>query len=101
MTKPVKHMVVFTLKYELDTAETRAFLDKSAEILSAIPQVQQFEVFRQVSVKTDYHFGFSMVFADRGAYLAYNEHPAHMDYVKQVWEKEVLHFQEIDFEALD
>ncbi|WP_342774560.1 Dabb family protein [Paenibacillus piri] len=100
MSVPIKHMVVFTLKYEFDMVETKMFLEKSAAILSAIPQVQQFEAFRQVSEKTDYDFGFSMVFADRAAYQAYNEHPAHVDYVKQLWEKEVLRFQEIDFEQL-
>ncbi|MDF2962660.1 MAG: Dabb family protein [Paenibacillus sp.] len=97
----IKHMVIFTLKYEVDLEETRKFLRESQEILAAIPQVQQFEVFRQVSGKTDYDFGFSMVFEDRSAYSAYNEHPVHVDYVKNRWEKEVLRFVEIDFELMN
>jgi hypothetical protein len=38
-----------------------------------------------------------MVFADRAAYQAYNEHPTHVVFVRERWDKEVEDFQELDF----
>lgn len=95
----IRHMVVFTLKYELDTPETIQFLMDGQEILSSIPTVENFEVLHQVSAKSDFSFGFSMEFSDQAAYEAYNLHPKHVHFVKERWEKEVRDFQEIDFQA--
>jgi hypothetical protein len=95
----IKHMVIFTLNYEVETAQADQFLKKSKEILEIIPLVEHFEVFRQVSAKNDYDFGFSMEFADQQAYAAYNAHPIHVDYVNNIWNQEVARFLEIDFFA--
>jgi quinol monooxygenase YgiN len=95
-SKRIKHMVIFNLQVGKDTSEAEQFLRGSAQELAAIPGVEQFEVFRQVSAKTDYDFGFSMVFADQAAYDAYNVHPVHTKYVAERWVKEVSRFQEID-----
>ncbi|BFT71786.1 MULTISPECIES: Dabb family protein [Paenibacillus] len=95
-SKRIKHMVVFNLQVGKDTPEAEQFLRGSAQELAAIPGVEQFEVFRQVSAKTDYDFGFSMVFADQAAYDAYNVHPVHTKYVAERWVNEVSRFQEID-----
>ncbi|MDD9267988.1 Dabb family protein [Paenibacillus sp. GCM10023248] len=92
----IKHMVVFNLHAGKDTPEAEAFLRESAEELAAIPGVEQFEVFRQVSAKTNYDYGFSMFFANQAAYDAYNVHPVHTQYVAERWVKEVSRFQEID-----
>ena len=40
-----------------------------------------------------------MEFADRAAYERYNEHPAHVAFVRDRWQAEVTAFQEIDYEA--
>jgi len=53
-----------------------------------------------VSKKNDYAFGFSMEFADQAAYEGYNEHPKHVAFVKDRWEREVQKFLEIDYEPL-
>jgi hypothetical protein len=53
-----------------------------------------------VSPKNDYRFGFSMEFADEAAYRGYNEHPAHVAFVRDRWMKEVDAFLEIDYERL-
>ncbi|NOV03008.1 Dabb family protein [Paenibacillus planticolens] len=95
-SKPIKHMVVFNLHVGKDTPEAEQFLKDSAQELAAIPGVEHFEVFRQVSAKTDYDYAFSMVFANQAAYDAYNGHPVHMHYVAERWVKEVSRFQEID-----
>ncbi|MCY9665469.1 Dabb family protein [Paenibacillus alginolyticus] len=92
----IKHMVVFSLHASKDSQEAEQFLKSSVQELAAISGVEQFEVFHQVSTKTDYDYGFSMVFADRAAYEAYNVHPVHTHYVAERWVKEVSRFQEID-----
>lgn len=90
-------MVTFSLHAGKDTPEAEAFLKESAVELAQIPGVQQFKVFRQVSAKNEYDYGFSMVFANQDAYDAYNVHPVHQTYVTERWLKEVNLFQEIDF----
>ena len=93
----VRHMAVFTLKHKEDSPETEKFLIDGERILSTIPGVEKFEVLRQVSIKYDLQFGFSMEFKNQDAYDQYNDHPAHQAFVQQRWEKEVERFQEIDF----
>jgi hypothetical protein len=56
-------------------------------------------VFNQVSVKNDYTYGFSMVFAGQSEYTTYNNHPDHVAFVENRWNKEVSRFLEIDFKA--
>jgi hypothetical protein len=93
----IRHMAVFTLKHTVESPETEKFLDDGKQILSAIEVVENFEVVRQVSPKTDFDFGFSMEFQNQEAYDTYNEHPDHQSFVEQRWKKEVEKFQEIDF----
>jgi quinol monooxygenase YgiN len=95
----IRHTVVFTLKHEKDSAAEAAFL-KAADVLEAIPGVQKFEKLKQVSPKNDYSFGFSMEFKDQAAYSGYNDHPAHVAFVKDRWVPEVAKFMEIDYVAL-
>ncbi|UKS29126.1 Dabb family protein [Paenibacillus sp. HWE-109] len=97
----IQHMVIFNLHAGKDTQEAEQFLTSSAEELAAIPGVEEFRVLRQVSVKTDFDYGFSMVFANQAAYDAYNIHPIHTQYVAERWMKEVSRFQEIDFAAFE
>ena len=68
--------------------------------LSAIPGVEGFSAFRQVSPKNDYDFGFSMDFADKAAYEAYNNHPVHVAFVKDRWQTAVSRFLEIDSQGI-
>lgn len=91
------HSVIFTLKHAAGSSEEQVFLEDGRAILSSIPTVQQFKVFNQVSPKNDYRFGFSMLFEDEQAYTAYNEHPLHVAFVSERWEKEVSQFSEIDY----
>ncbi|MCC6856269.1 MAG: Dabb family protein [Microbacteriaceae bacterium] len=95
----IRHTVVFTLAHAPGSPEERAFLD-AARALADIPGVERFEQLRQVSAKNDFDFGFSMEFADQSAYDAYNEHPAHVAFVRDVWVPEVTNFLEIDYTAL-
>lgn len=96
MNHSITHMVTFSLHVGKDSPEAIAFLKESAAELAAIPGVQQFEVFHQVSSKNEYDYGFSMIFANQDAYDSYNNHPVHQNYVATRWLTEVSHFQEID-----
>lgn len=96
----IQHTVVFSLRHPRGSRAERDFLD-AAGTLAAIPGVQQFQCLRQVSDKNSYQFGLSMYFADEASYSAYNEHPAHQDFVAQRWLPEVAEFMEIDYQPLD
>ncbi len=41
-----------------------------------------------------------MEFADQAAYTAYNEHPKHVKFVRERWDREVEKFLEVDYEPL-
>ena len=93
----IRHTVAFRLVHERGSAAEAEFLDSAAKALTAIDGVADFEVNRQVSVKSDLDWQLSMVFADREAYDAYNEHPVHVAFVESRWQAEVTAFQEYDF----
>lgn len=93
----VKHMVIFNLKSDKDSAQTKKFLDDGNRLLSNIEGVQKFFVFEQVSVKNDFSYGFSMEFDTQAEYDCYSNHPVHVDFVEKRWETEVTEFLEIDF----
>ncbi len=92
----IEHTVSFALVHPEASAEEGAFLDNAQRVLSAIPGVEDFTVSRQVSPKSDHRFRFSMRFADRAAYAAYDGNPAHADFVANRWATEVRSFQELD-----
>jgi hypothetical protein len=95
----IQHTVVFRLVHAAGSAAEAEFLQTARTTLPAIPGVEDFVISRQVSPKSDLAWQFSMVFADDGAYAAYNEHPAHTGFVATRWEHEVDAFQEYDFVA--
>lgn len=93
----IQHMVIFNLPYQEGSVEARTFLEDGTRILTAIPVVQNFQAFKQVSEKNDYQYGFSMVFANQEDYNTYNDHPDHVAFVQDRWLTEVSDFLEIDF----
>jgi len=95
----IQHMVIFDLKHEKGSLAGAKFLSDGQQILSQIQEVKNFQVFDQVSLKNDYTYGFSMVFADKTAYESYNIHPDHLAFVESRWKKEVTRFLEIDFKS--
>lgn len=95
----IRHTVIFRLKHPRGSREEAEFLAEGRR-LADIPGVQRFEQLRQVSPKNDYHFGYSMEFADQAAYRHYNDHPVHVAYVRDRWLPEVEAFLEIDYEPL-
>jgi len=97
-TNKIKHMVIFNLKHSKGSIEAEQFLIDGQRLLSSIPVVNNFEVYRQVSVKNDYDYGFSMEFTSQAEYDTYNEHQIHSDFVENRWMVEVTRFLEIDLQ---
>lgn len=95
----ITHSVFFTLKHAPGSPAEKEFLDHSL-LLADIPGVHQFRQLRQTSRKNNFRFGFSMQFANQAAYVAYNAHPSHTAYVRDIWVPEVADFLEIDHEDL-
>jgi len=98
--REIQHMVVFNLNHEKGSELTRQFLKDGHKILSQIPGVNNFQVLNQVSLKNDFSYGFSMVFASKGDYDSYSSHADHIAFVENRWKKEVSKFMEIDFKSL-
>ena len=96
----IRHTVAFRLKHPRSSAEERSFLE-GGKALADIPGVEKFEQLRQVSAKNEFHFGYSMEFADQAAFDAYDRHPVHVAYVRDRWVPEVEAFAETDYVLLD
>ncbi|MDE2383527.1 MAG: Dabb family protein [Alphaproteobacteria bacterium] len=95
----IRHTAVFRLKHAKGSAAEADFLAALRKLV-AIPGVEKFEVLRQVSPKSEYHFGVSMEFANQAAYTGYNDHPDHVAFVQGRWLPEVAAFTEIDYVPL-
>ncbi len=92
----IEHTVTFRLIHGQGSPKEAEFLNAASE-LAAIPGVQHFQIRRQTSSKNPHTFGISMQFVTHSEYLAYCEHPAHVDFVQQQWLSEVAEFLEADF----
>jgi hypothetical protein len=92
----IRHTVAFKLKHAAASEAETAFL-KAAQVLTKIPTVRRFEWLRQVSAKNNFDFGFSMEFASKQDYEAYNNHPEHIRFVETYWKPEVIDFLELDY----
>jgi len=94
------HSVIFTLKYEPGSVPAETFLADGRRILTGIPGVHNFRVFRQMSTKNPHQYGFSMEFTSLADYASYNSHPHHVGFVENRWVPEVTSFLEIDYDEI-
>lgn len=99
MNPNIAHTVFFKLRFAQED-EVQSFLNGSAATLAEIPNVLQFQVLKQQSTKNPYDYGFYMEFASRADYDAYNNHPIHVQYVEEVWKRDVTSFLEIDYTVI-
>ena len=95
----IRHTVVFKLKHHKDSKEEATFLDAASK-LAYIPGVKSFECLRQISKKNDFDFGILMEFDSIHDYDNYSNHPDHLNFVYNIWLKEVESFMEIDYVPL-
>lgn len=93
----IRHTVTFKLKHESGSIEEESFLE-AIKKLSNLPTVQKFECLKEIGKKNNFDFGVSMEFKNMSDYEAYNTHPAHVDFVQNIWIPEVVDFIEIDLE---
>jgi hypothetical protein len=96
----VLHTVIFDLKYPVGSTEANTFLTDGYDILTKVPGVSDFQVFRQCSPKNDYQYGFYMRFKNQADFDAYTAHPDHTRFVTERWDTEVVRFQESDFQTI-
>ncbi|MDH6304510.1 heme-degrading monooxygenase HmoA [Parabacteroides sp. PF5-5] len=96
----VLHTVIFDLKHPIGSAEAKKFLTDGYNILTKVPGVLDFQVFRQCSPKNDYQYGFYMRFRNQADFDAYTAHPEHTKFVQERWDTEVSRFQESDFQTI-
>lgn len=100
MKPRIRHVVAFTLKHAKGSPEALRFIQDSRDILGAIPHVAAFDQCEQVSAKNEYDYVFVFDFDKEADYKAYNEYPTHVKYVKELWETQVVKFQETDLKEL-
>lgn len=73
-----RHVAMFTWTDEATEEQKRAVADRLAELPGRIPQIRAFDIGSDAGVSTGNHdFVLVADFADRDAYLAYRDDPAH------------------------
>jgi Stress responsive A/B Barrel Domain len=95
----IRHTAAFCLKHAANSAAETGFF-AALRNLQFIPGVEDFEILRQISPKSEFTFCVSMVFADEAAYNGYNIHPDHVAFVNNRWLPEVAAFTELDYISL-
>lgn len=96
----ITHTVYFKLIHEKGSDEEKLFIRQALD-LGAIPTVHNLRCVQEVSPKNNFDFGLIMQFEDQEAYDTYNNHPDHVSFVENVWQKEVAEFMEIDYVPSD
>ena len=92
----LRHSVILKLKPALTEDEQCAFF-KAVDNLATLPNVQKFEVLRQISPKNKFEYGISMEFETQAHYDTYSTHPQHIAFVEDWWIPNVEDFLEIDY----
>ncbi|WOO43312.1 Dabb family protein [Rubellicoccus peritrichatus] len=92
----ITHTVFFKLKHPEGSNEEAYFLSR-AQALSDISTVQDFAIVKETSPKNNFDYGLFMVFDNQADYTFYNDHPDHVDFVKNIWIPNVVGFEEIDY----
>lgn len=95
----IRHSVILKLKADLNSADKQAFFD-AVDKLAAIPDVQKFEVLKQISPKNKFEYGISMEFDNQEQYDIYSIHADHQAFIQNFWIKSVEDFLEIDYVLL-
>lgn len=96
--KRIRHLVMFNFKDGKSSYEKDKFLQDSKSILTSIEGVEKFEILKQINPDIGYPFGFSMEFKNQEVYELYKKSPIHIDYVEQLWQKNIDSFLGMDFE---
>ena len=93
----LRHSVILKLKSDISTEEKQAFFE-AVDALATLPNVQKFEVLKQISPKNKFEYGISMEFETQDQYDTYSNHPQHVAFVENFWMQNVEDFLEIDYQ---
>ena len=82
----ISHVVLIRLKSDVDPPTAERFLGEAREVLGPIPGVRNLRVGRGMGIKADvdYPYGLVMEFEDEAALEAYQVHPEHQRFVKEI-----------------
>ncbi len=92
----IRHSVILKLKADINSADKQAFF-AAVDKLAVIPDVQKFEVLKQISSKNKFEYGISMEFDNQEQYDIYSNHAEHQAFIQNFWMKSVEDFLEIDY----
>jgi len=92
----ITHTVFFKLKHPKGSEAEKEFLAQ-AVALKSINTVMNMTQVTEIGKKNDFDWGLTMQFKNQADYDAYSNHPDHVAFVKNIWEKEVVDFMEIDY----
>ncbi len=95
----IRHSVILKLKSDINSLEKQAFFE-AVDKLTTIPDVQKFEVLKQISPKNKFEYGISMEFDTQEQYDFYSNHALHQAFIQNFWMKSVEDFLEIDYTFL-
>jgi hypothetical protein len=95
----IRHSVILKLKPELSSEDKKAFF-AAVNKLATIPDVQKFEILKQISSKNKFEYGISMEFDNQEQYDVYSNHAEHVAFIQNFWMKSVEDFLEIDYTIL-
>lgn len=95
----IRHSVILKLKADINSADKQAFF-AAVDKLATIPDVQKFEVLKQISSKNKFEYGISMEFDNHEQYDVYSNHAEHVAFIQNFWMKSVEDFLEIDYTIL-
>ncbi|WP_305952185.1 Dabb family protein [Emticicia oligotrophica] len=95
----IRHSVILSLKPQLSSEDKKAFFE-AVDKLTDIPNVQKFEVLKQISPKNKFEYGISMEFDTQEQYDFYSNHAQHQTFIQDFWLKSVEDFLEIDYVLL-
>ena len=93
----LRHSVILKLKSDISTEEKQAFFE-AVDALATLPNVQKFEVLKQISPKNKFEYGILMEFETQDHYDTYSNHPQHIAFVENWWMQNVEDFLEIDYQ---
>lgn len=93
----LRHSVILKLKSDISTEEKQAFFE-AVDALATLPNVQKFEVLKQISPKNKFEYGISMEFDSQEEYDTYSNHPQHVAFIENWWIPNVEDFLEIDYQ---
>jgi hypothetical protein len=95
----IRHSVILKLKSDINSEDRQAFFE-AVNKLTIIPNIQKFEILKQISSKNKFEYGISMEFDTQEQYDIYSNHPEHIFFIQNFWLKSVEDFLEIDYEKL-